>query len=388
MEKRTQAVRNILAIILFGFCAVSFFAVMKKPAYSVPIDCLIQLRGVEGFSSGSFEGTVIDEAKGAVHLAYDEKMGRFAVRGRYVTEVMCADFPVKEVIPSWNIVTPGGTAYLVEFRISGDGTLWSPWFHMGRWGSNLPGSRPVKKILKNEWGSVKIDYFVPLKECRFLQWRVIFFSTRGKSTPDLTLFTCALSSERGDRGRALRRPTDKQIDGALWKKTLAVPYRSQGSEDSSIAGEICSPTSISMVMDYWGVRKATADMAHLIYDPDYKMYGMWWRGVQGASQYGLEGWVQYFRNWEDVKGWIAVDQPVIACISFDTGTLSGSKTSASDGHVIVIAGFDDKENPVCNDPAGKDEESGIVIYDRNEMGRAWFDKGGVGYIIRPVQSSR
>jgi len=388
MEKRTRALRNILAVIIFGFFLVSCLAVMKKPAYSIPIDSLVQIRGSEGFSGGTFEEAVLDEAKGVVHLASDEKTGKFLFRGRYITAVMGVDFPVKEAIPSWNIVTPAGTAYMVELRISGDGASWSPWFHMGRWGSKIPGEKPVKKVLKNEWGSVKIDYFEPLRACRFLQWRISFFSIKGKSTPVLSLFTCALSSERGDRGISLRRPPEKKIDGALWKKTLAVPYRSQGSEDSSIAGEICSPTSISMVMDYWGVRKATRDMARLIYDPDYKMYGMWWRGVQGASQYGLEGWVQYFRNWEEVKGWIAVDQPVIACISFDTGTLNGSMTPASEGHVIVIAGFDDRGNPVCNDPAGRDEESGVVTYDSRELAKAWFDKGGVGYIIRPVQSFR
>jgi len=388
MEKSAQAVRNILALMLFTFCLVSCVAVIKKPAYSVPIDSLIQLRGADGFSGGAFEGTVLDEAKGTVHLASDEKTGAYAVQGRYTTAAMMADFTIREVIPSWNILTPAGTAYLVELRISSDGSSWSPWFHMGRWGSKIPGAKPEKKVLKNEWGAVKVDYFSPQKDCRFLQWRVTFHSVKGKGTPAMALFSCAVSSESGDRGISLRRPPEKKIDKALWKKTLPVPYRSQGSEDSSIAGEICSPTSISMVMDYWGVKKATADMARLIYDPDYKMYGMWWRGVQGASQYGLEGWVQYFRNWEDVKSWIAAGQPVIACISFDAGTLGGSMTPASDGHVIVIAGFDEKGNPVCNDPAGKDEESGIVAYDSGELAKAWFDKGGVGYIIRPAKSPR
>jgi len=388
MGKRTQEVRNILAVVLFGFCVVSCLAVMKKPAYSIPIDSLVQIRGSEGFSGGAFEESVLDEAKGVVHLASDEKTGKFALRGCYITAVMGVNFSVKEIIPSWNIVTPAGTAYLVELRVSGDGTLWSPWFHMGRWGSKIPGREPVKKVLRNKWGAVKVDYFTPLRECRFLQWRISLFSIKGLSTPVISLFTCAASSECGDSGISLRKPPERKMDGSLWKKTLTVPYRSQGSEDSSIAGEICSPTSISMVMDYWGIKKATRDMARLIYDPDYKMYGMWWRGVQGASQYGLEGWVQYFRNWEDVKSWIAVDQPVIACISFDTGMLNGSMTPASDGHVIVIAGFDEKGNPVCNDPAGRDRESGVVTYDSRELAKAWFDKGGVGYIIRPAQSRR
>ncbi len=164
---------------------------------------------------------------------------------------------------------------------------------------------------------------------------------------------------------------------------LKVPYRSQRSEDPSIAGDICSVTSVSMVMEYRGVKRATAEMAKLIYEPGTNLFGIWWRAVQGASQYGLQGWVGYFRNWQEVYRELALGNPVIACISFDEGALAGSPTSSSEGHVIVVRGFDEKGNPLCNDPAGKNEKDGVIAYDREDLAKAWFDRGGVGYMITP-----
>jgi hypothetical protein len=48
--------------------------------------------------------------------------------------------------------------------------------------------------------------------------------------------------------------------------------------------------------------------------------------------------------------------------------------------LIVICGFTEQGDVIVNDPASKRGEA--VKYKADELGRAWFGHGGVGYIIR------
>lgn len=369
--------RGVQIISITALLIISIFIVsMKKTSFISPRDTIIKLKGAGDFEAGRFLGTSYNHTNASLELI--SKSGDYLRKGQYISPVFSPGFPIREMIPSWNIYCPEGCGYIVEMRAAKDNESWSPWLYFGKWGTV---QRQKKGATKNSLGSVKIDYFVSDRGVWAVQLRLQFYSSKKEMTPQLSLLCLAFSDQRGDLNKPLRTIPSASTPSSLWNKQLNVPYRSQGAEDSSIAGDICSPTSISMVMEYWGVIRPTAEIARLIYDPDFKLYGIWWRGVQGAAQYGLTGWVQYFRNWESVKEWIGINQPVIACISFDSGKLDGSMTPQSEGHVIVIIGFDEKGNPICNDPAGKDENEGVVVYDAEQFASAWFDKGGVGYII-------
>jgi len=358
---------------------VLFFtvAMVKKPLFTVPEDSLVHLSSREDCARGVFVNTAYSRERSGIELLFTE--GSYAPEGSFTSPPLSAGFPIKEIIPSWNVETPGGGGSMVEIRLSREGEHWSPWFRAGCWGS-IPATAG-KKINKNEWGELKVDYLSVRRDASYAQVRVTLFSKAEMVSPLVTGITLAMSSEHGDLDLSLRRPLSAPFTPR--PLNLKVPYRSQRDEDSSIAGHVCSTTSVSMVMEYWGVKKSTAEMAALIYEPETGLYGIWWRAVQGASLFGFQGWVQYFRNWQEVYRELSLGNPVIACISCGEGCLTGSPTSSSEGHVIVIRGVDDRGNPLCNDPAGKDEKDGIITYHREELARAWFDRGGVGYLIIP-----
>jgi hypothetical protein len=365
-------------VFAMALCVLLFFplALMKKVAYTVPEDALIQLSGHDDYAPGTFIHTVYNKEKGGIELLFSE--GTFSSSGFYISPPLAAGFSIREIIPSWNVETPPGCGILVELRLSREGEHWSPWLSIGNWGHHAIGGKGEKK---NEWGEVKVDYVTVKRDAAFAQFRLTLWTKDDTKSPLARLVTLALSDQEGDLDIPLRKPLSSHFSpGPL---NLKVPYRSQRREDPSIAGDICSTTSVSMVMEYWGVKRTTQAMANIIYEPETKLYGIWWRAVQAASQFGLTGWVRYFRNWEEVYGELTAGHPVIACISFDEGALSGSPTSCSEGHVIVVRGFDGKGNPLCNDPAGIDERDGVIVYNREELARAWFDKGGVGYLILP-----
>ena len=165
-----------------------------------------------------------------------------------------------------------------------------------------------------------------------------------------------------------------------WDRSLPVPFRPQGDAPPNLSYQLCSPTSTSMVLNYWGVDRPTVENALAIYDADHDLFGNWGRAVQYAGSLGLDAWLERFRNWDQVKAKIAAGQPLIASIRYGYGEFPSSLLSHSKGHLIVIRGFTKAGDPICNDPASRAKGNGVV-YKANELGHAWFDHGGVGYVI-------
>jgi hypothetical protein len=136
-----------------------------------------------------------------------------------------------------------------------------------------------------------------------------------------------------------------------------------------------------MVMQYWGVDRPTVDNALAIWDDEHHLFGNWGRAVQFAGSLGLDAWLERFRSWDQVKAKIAAGQPIVASIRFKEGEFPSSVMKSSKGHLIVIRGFTKDGDVICNDP-GSRARGNNVVYKANELGHAWFDHGGVGYIIR------
>ncbi len=81
--------------------------------------------------------------------------------------------------------------------------------------------------------------------------------------------------------------------------------------------------------------------------------------------------------------------PVIASIAWKRGELSRAPIPRSEGHLVVIRGFDPSGNVIVNDPAGCDDSRVRRVYRRDEFARAWFcsGSGGVAYLVRPDSSA-
>ena len=169
-----------------------------------------------------------------------------------------------------------------------------------------------------------------------------------------------------------------------WARRLPVPFKSQISEDPEIRGQICSPVSVAMVLDYWGVRFKNASVRQAVWDPEYKIYGSWSRAIEAAYTFGLAGYLERFDDWNQVKHYIAADQALIASVKIAKGQLHSDPDRQSSGHLLVIAGFDEQGNVYVNDPAYSATAQGRTIYSQKEMEDIWLANGGLGYVLRAV----
>ena len=151
-----------------------------------------------------------------------------------------------------------------------------------------------------------------------------------------------------------------------------MPYRSQRWEDASIRGSICSPTSTSMVLEYRGVKKPTAEVCRRIYDPEYRLYGNWWRAVEGAYSFGVPGYIERFGDWNAVRRHISEGQPVIASIKIKRGEIRNAPKPPvqrpPDRHHRLHA---EKGDMCVNDPAA----AGPKTVRRSTPARTWRKSG-------------
>ena len=307
-------------------------------------------------------------------------------RADYTSRIIHCAFPVNTVIASWNADLPEGTGLVIKLRLRKRRTdTWTPFYYLGSWG-DVPASG-FTKTTQDDLGLIDIDYFRSTHLFDRVQYRVLLFSKSQEHSPTLRRLTLAVSYTQGDASivdRYLDRNPVRRAPRPGWARRLDVPFFSQRDEAPEIAGSVCSPISVAMVMAHHGVHAPTAEVCALIWDPEYKIFGNWVRAVQGAYHFGLPGYVQRFGDWNDVKRYIARDIPVIASIRVpEAGMLRGAPYRTSQGHLLVITGFDELGHVHVNDPAGKDAAKGMLTYDRHDMERVWFGHGGVGYVILP-----
>ncbi|MFO0840621.1 MAG: C39 family peptidase [Phycisphaerae bacterium] len=304
---------------------------------------------------------------------------------------VASPIPFNDVLMSWNIETPPDAGFAAELRVGRREEAWSPWLHVGEWGA---WSDPSPRVTSFEDGRIDVDYFRSDQRFGRAQYRIRATSRGGAPGAAIHVRRVALcfsdmtSHDRhGASGSAglpdARKPQSTVSPSSRAARRLDVPFRSQQAEPADVSGRICSPTSLAMVLGYRGVDLPTSVVASTCYDPGHDIYGNWTRAIQGAFSLGVPGYLTRFSDWDAVQRCIANNQPLIISIKVrEPGGLAGAPYQATDGHLLVLCGFTSDGDVHVNDPASRTAETGIRVYRRAEMERAWLrDGGGVAYVL-------
>ena len=348
------------------------------------VDRLVLLDRPETWAVGKLEHVKIDAARGRVTLAADSD-DDYPRQGLWTSAELTTDFPFTELIPSWNAAVPqgAGMAVLVRVRDARRGE-WSPWLYFGGWGQAPPGGH----LVQFEHGKVLIDTLILDRPANAYQVRVKLaaFTYDPAVAPSVRRIAVSYSGVVADETERRRLTPSTEIDGP-WARSLDVPYRTQQDTPKAMRRQTCSPTSVSMVLEYWGCSRPTVENAMAIYDPEYEQFGNWNRATQRAGELGLDAWLTRFRTWDAVKAQIAQGRPIIASIRFRKGEFPTAALSSTMGHVIVIRGFTPGGDAIVNDPANR-KKGTAAVYSADSLAKAWFDHGGVGYVIAGPAKAR
>ncbi|HEX5242514.1 MAG TPA: C39 family peptidase [Tepidisphaeraceae bacterium] len=353
------------------------------------VDRLEQVTDVDAWSAGALvNANVFPDNPARVELGYRES--DYPRSGSWTGPIKETAYPFDELIASFNVTTPAQGGAVLEIRVLQAG-VWSPWVYMQCWGKTLasPG-----RVTQWDGGRVKVDTLMLDKPATQYQARVTLVSfsyDRGAPKPSIRRLSVCYSGVVSDTQRrasllSQTNPSTQPSDGN-WVRDLGVPYRAQGEDaiPKSLRKLICSPTSTSMVLAYYGTDRPTLDNASAIYDPVYGLFGNWGRAISRAGEVGLDAYLTRFRNWDQVHAMIARGIPVVASIRFNKGEVKGFLYESTRGHLLVIRGFKPNGDVIVNDPARKEKGNGVV-YPADQFAKAWFDHGGVAYVVQRPES--
>lgn len=289
-------------------------------------------------------------------------------------------------IVSWNAITPAGT--WVELRLKAlVGSKWTREYVMGIWSSDTGTVRRHSVNGQSDAdGEVETDTLNLKNRASAFQLKVILYTTNG-ATPKLSL--AAVNTTRSGDSPALTS------SHAAWGKDIAVPERSQMIYPDG--GEVwCSPTSTSMVLAYWSAKTGKAILDQTVpntaartLDWIYDGNGNWpFNTAYAASMESgnVEAYVTRMLSLAQLESWIEKGIPVIVSIAYKSGQLAGTPISASNGHLLVVRGFDASGNVITNDPAAdpRINQKTRIVYNRSQFEQRWLESsGGMAYLIYP-----
>lgn len=276
-----------------------------------------------------------------------------------------------ELVPSWNAVTPGAGSVTVEVRAQ-TGAAWSRWFSFGNWSSgegraSLNGQRDAA-------GQVLTDTLRLTARATGYQYRV---TLRGAGTAvRLLAFNTA---DRARRTAGLGQAGNR----SLWGRVIDVPQRSQMIYPDG--GEVwCSPTSVSMILARHGLNVTVPQAAGGTFDRAYQGTGNWSFNAAYAGGLGMRAFVTRLPSLAAAERYTAAGVPLAVSLGWKKGELPGAPLTYSDGHLMVLVGFDASGNPVLNDPAAPTDAGVRRSYPRAAFERQWLGhSGGLSYVITP-----
>jgi len=276
----------------------------------------------------------------------------------------------RHLLPSFSMST--GVPYALRFEISAlAGDTWSPWVATATIGPGVFAELPTSA------GALACDVDVytapaPLERVR-LRIRL--------GVPDVHTLAAApwmATLSASD----LAPPVRDTI--AVPAARIPVPALSQLDAPPEIAMRICSPTSVAMVLGYWGAATSPAEIANDVFHAASDSYGVWPAAIRAAGLHGVAGYLLRFPDWSSAVWCLERKLPIIASLRYATGELTDAPLSETSGHLVVVTGCD-ATHAFVNDPVAPTASTVSRRYRLDEIQHAWLDRAGVGYVLFPLR---
>lgn len=350
---------------------------------------MIFIKGEKSFIRGQLNNIVINKKYNDTTILELKKIDNNYVKsGIYISEVFNVEF-FNKLIVSWNAETPKDTSIKVEAKVfivnsnSATKGKWSEWVSWGQWGTEIK-----RKSDDTRYNDVQINTdTVNIKNNKVankLQLKVTFISENSKNTPILRQLIIDHINKKE------KNISNYNYDEIIVNKIIDIPCISQMLRDKSICHRICSPTSLTMLLNGLGEKLVVEDVAWKCFDYKYDGFGNWVYNVAFAASLKYEAYVK-FGSIEALKNEILKGYGVAVSVKYTNDLnnksypyVEGAPTT-TEGHLIVVCGMQCNESNekyvIVNDPAGKNDEEVRRKYKLNEFIEAWNTSDNIMYII-------
>jgi len=279
--------------------------------------------------------------------------------------------PFDELIISWNGERPLKGYYSISVSLYT--TRWSPWLDYAFWSVTEQGTfshQPLSACCKSFQDTIHV-----LERNKATQFKICVTAHEGASLKNFrTLYACTTSLSNYQFSKDYTPIPSIHLD---------VSGLSQMTLQSERSKRMCSPTSTTSVINYLSASHIDPlNFADCVIDDNFDIYGNWVLNIAQASHHLGENWCCYvarFTSFNQILESLQKGFPVIVSIQ---GPLSGSAQPYTEGHLIVVKGFDaDEQKVLCMDPAFNDNALTHVNYAVDEFLTAWKRRNGIAYLF-------
>ncbi len=149
---------------------------------------------------------------------------------------------------------------------------------------------------------------------------------------------------------------------------------------------ICSPTSVTMLMNYYGLNKPIEETASGAKDYQNGIYGNWAFNMAYAGECGFDAYVEVAHSKVNLIQMIESGLPFAMSIKTSQAeAIKGAPQAYPSGHLIVVTGILKTEEGLMvkvNDPASPEETHVTRHYPIKDLMRAW---SRIVYRVKPVE---
>jgi hypothetical protein len=350
-----------------------------------------------GLANGSVVGVELDAER--LVLAAGETIGS------WTSAPVEPGFGFSRLVASWNADTPANSSIRIEVQATTADGAPTDWYALAVWAAEDHAvQRTSVRGQTDSRGRVETDTLYARGEpfSSYTLRLTLERATADDPSPTVRMLGAQVSDTNFAPGQATSQPL------SLEPVELPVPAYSQEVHARHYpqfggGGEAwCSPTSTEMVIEYWGRGPSESDLAWLdpnavdpsvdhaarsSYDAAYRGTGNWPFNTAYAARYGLSAFVTQLRSLAEAEHFIRAGIPLVASIASNPGELKGFLfDGGTNGHLVVIVGFDAAGHPIVNDPAAWTNGTVRRVYDRAQFERVWLrGSEGTVYVIHPPE---
>lgn len=290
--------------------------------------------------------------------------------------------PFTQLVVSFNAQRPvdGSFEFFVRVHTQGkEENDWGPWNKIASWSDSGQKSF-FSRTPDATFNYVRLEMNkAPGKEVMGDGFQVRVEKTKNASLAGIkALFVCASNYKNFKSERPYL--ASKNLDSIRVKK---VPKKSQKLIDHPRIGALCSPTTVSMILEFLLEEPIDPlETARNVYDEGLDIFGSWPFNMAYAFE-KTEG--QFFFYMARLSSFAQLHSilsvmPVGLSVQ---GNIKGARKNYPNGHFLVVVGYDaQKKQVICFDPAFDTLDKVEVAYDIAEFLPAWERSNRLIYRVR------
>lgn len=304
-----------------------------------------------------------------------------SIKNSYIWQASVQN-PFTELILSWNALRPKAKGKF-SFYVSVKHNYWSGWYRIAEWSTN---SQQTFVNTKNPFVHCKHVRLELEKNRKASAFRIKAVAQNGASLKNLkALFVCLSDMKKF----CVNKPNLKLSS----VKARRIIPQSQMTLNHPRHRDLCSPTSLSMVVNYFlGSSKSLKDyipeFAKKVHDDSYlDIYGNWILNVAQAydsTKGNVFFRVQRLNGFNELYYFLSKQTPVAVSVR---GYLKGGAKPYDNGHFILVVGWDQKRQAfLCIDPAFSPNSKTLRAYNVDSFLTAWGTSRNLSYVALPRET--